>query len=405
MVVNSDIGKMNYDKWNKNYKIILRGRKCFEEESLWRRTQEKCNKEFSGWKTEEDKRRRMVHYKHSFDVIKKGKYFNFCLVKTYLWIHLYLPEFEIKEYEDNIKLLLDSSPYWKKSKIKKTAVVYQCGDLIFKMKTIKKHIYDIKEKREFPKNYKILEIIACSKNFKSNYYFLRKPWLVLKSGIRKKDKRGNPIITRNPSDILKYLPAQVEIGGGASIEAGVCPLHFLHSVYNVSEKSKKFVFSWKKDDVVRNMINNPEKTLKTFSIMYGKIFKTEPNLFYRNLKFLHKSGYFVGPVITNNFDGLLRQAGISEIYVRKYSDNNNPNIKFNRKAKSLIVIGSHADRRSVQKKARLRGLKVIYIDTEGFYGDKGKLAIYPLESAQDNDIILKLKADDALKGIISNLNH
>jgi hypothetical protein len=40
------------------------------EEGLWRRTQDLKNKEDSGWNSVEDKRRRMIHYQHDFDLIK-----------------------------------------------------------------------------------------------------------------------------------------------------------------------------------------------------------------------------------------------------------------------------------------------------------------------------------------------
>jgi hypothetical protein len=401
--VENNIGRGDYDKWKKCYKIISKKRDCSREEGLWRRTQDKENQELSGWKNDNDKRRRMIHYEHKFDVIKNKHHYEFFLIETYTWINLYLPEVEAKEYLDNAKKLLDSSNFWKRIKNKKAAIEYRCGDLFLKIKVLKKHPYDVKERRIFPKNYDMLEISVCSKGCKKNYHFKMKPWLVLKSGIRKKDLKGNPATLKNIDTILKYLPAQVEIGGGASIENGLPPLHLLHSIYSVSDQEKKFVFSWERDALFKNLITNPIESLENFSTVHKRIVKLKPNSLYNNLKKLHDSGHLVGPVITNNFDGFLRQVGLPELYVRKYSEKNNPHINFHKKAKSLIVIGVHADRRGIQKSARNKGLKVIYIDTEGFYENDGNFVPYPLESAQTNDIIIKLKAKDAVEKITAEV--
>lgn len=129
--------------------------------------------------------------------------------------------------------------------------------------------------------------------------------------------------------------------------------------------------------------------------MHKKIISVKPNSFYETLKKLYDSGFVVGPVITNNFDGLIRQAGIPEKYVRKYSDSIFPDIVFHKEAKSLIVVGTHADRRHIQQSARRNKLKVIYIDPEGYYRKDGSFACCPLESIKKGDILIREPASVA----------
>ena len=62
--------------------------------------------------------------------------------------------------------------------------------------------------------------------------------------------------------------------------------------------------------------------------------------------------------------------------------------QFDQNAKSLLVVGCHADRRGIEKRARERGLKIIYIDPEGWWVD-GKFLAYPLESPQHTDLIYR----------------
>lgn len=70
--------------------------------------------------------------------------------------------------------------------------------------------------------------------------------------------------------------------------------------------------------------------------------------------------------------------------------------------KSLIVVGSHADRRRIQAAARQKGLQVIYIDPEGYF-EKDNFIEYKLESPQDEDIIYRKGASQAFKDIYKKI--
>lgn len=389
-ILERNVGKDGYDRWQKFYGKNINGHDCFKEEGLWRRSQEEVNKEHSGWSAFNDKRRRIIHYEHEFCVKEEGGEYNFLLSNVYLWINLCLPFSEIEDYFSNITEGLKNNCWWKK--INNSKNIYACGNLFLKINRKNFCKEDIVDKRFFPENYKVLELVVYSKNNKKSKNFCIKPWLVLRSGIRKKDDRENPLITNDPSIILKYLPAQIELGGGASTEVGIFPLNFLHKVYSIIGKKNKFVFNFNEDDVVKEIIDNPNKSLKKFGLMQRSILKAKLNDFYKALKFLHGRGFFVGPVITNNFDGLVRQIGLEETYVRRYDDNIFPKVEFHKDAKSLIIVGSHADRRHIQRLARKKGLKIIYVDPEKYVDKDGISIDYPLESPQSGDIIIKDKA-------------
>ena len=119
--------------------------------------------------------------------------------------------------------------------------------------------------------------------------------------------------------------------------------------------------------------------------------------FYYDLKSLIDTGDILGPIMSNNFDGISLSLDIEELYLRGYDEKGiYPNIPIHPSAKSLIVIGSHADRRGAQQCARRAGLKIIFIDTEGYHTENGFLS-YPLESPQDEDLVIKMSASEAIR--------
>jgi hypothetical protein len=197
--------------------------------------------------------------------------------------------------------------------------------------------------------------------------------------------------------VLPFLPAQVEIGCGPSYEAGVPALDFLHDIYCVTNRlSKQFVFGVRQDRLLELLCADARAGLEVFSTMFRKCFLAKPTRFHSTLEEFARSGYVVGDIITNNFDGLVARSGLTEKFVRRYEETHIiPDIEFHPRAKSLIVVGSHADRRRIQAAARDVGLKVIYIDPEGYQRADGRFDPYPLESPQSEDILIPLGATEA----------
>jgi hypothetical protein len=389
-----DLSKENYEKWKKFLKE--KDKNYSQVEGIWRRTQKKENKKDSNWKSKKDKRRKILHYINRYTCEKNKKKINLTLKETYLWISLTFPKKEIQKYFTNIENSLKKGNWQKEGEN-----FYSLGKYIFEIKHFQKHPEDILENRKFNKNYESLELIFKTKGMKIKKQIRNQPWIVLKSGLRKKDTRKNPKILTNLKDLKKHFPAQIIIGCGPSIECGIPPLHFLHEIYKISNPlTKKFTLNPKEDTIIYEILQNPFKFFKRSTKMYKKIILSKPNISYKIIKKLFDEKKFVGKILTNNFDKIPKTLGLKEKYLRRYDETHIiPKIKFDKKAKSLIVIGVHADRRKIQKAARKKGLKIIYIDPEG-YNIKGKWIKYPLESAQNKDLLISLKAKKVLPKLL-----
>lgn len=70
----------------------------------------------------------------------------------------------------------------------------------------------------------------------------------------------------------------------------------------------------------------------------------------------------------------------------------------------MIVVGSHADRRKFQEKARAAGLKIIYVDPESYLEEEtGLYYEYPIEAPQDEDILIRMSAEEFARKILSKM--
>ena len=405
-VVLENLSEEQMKKW-KNFYAETETHNPRTEEGIWRRTQEKQNKDESGWKNPNDCRRRMLHYFHCFD-IQENKHHKFDLVlkESYLWINLSLLSSEIDELES---CMLESAQNgWKIDFVDnincKKHLQFVNEDLRIDVKIYKQHPADLAEGRLFPKEYNSMDITVYSEWIALDDDFKNKPWYILKTGFRQKLKKQKPITGNIIEKIIDLFPAQIELGCGPSIEAGVPPLKYLHEVYCVTDQiKKKAIFRYPDDHLIFDIIENPKEAYRIMTNMQKKCFLAEPTKFHEIIKELHKKGMIVGPVITNNFDGLIRKAGLEEYYVRKYeSENIIPKINFHDNAKSLIVVGSHADRRKIHQAARKKGLVVVYIDPEGYY-EKGKFEAYPLEAPQICDLVYNEFATKAFEEIYKKI--
>ncbi|MCJ1680480.1 hypothetical protein MTF65_24665 [Streptomyces sp. APSN-46.1] len=89
--------------------------------------------------------------------------------------------------------------------------------------------------------------------------------------------------------------------------------------------------------------------------------------------------------------------------MRRY-DQRIPPVHFHPDAMALVVIGLHADRRWVAKRAREAGLKVFHVDPEGFPRPDGSWFEYPLEAPQTGDVVVRQTAADAISDLERLLN-
>ncbi|SEF12236.1 hypothetical protein SAMN05428954_6558 [Streptomyces sp. 2112.3] len=189
--------------------------------------------------------------------------------------------------------------------------------------------------------------------------------------MRVKEQRGTPAYADDLSGLLNHLPFVVEAGCGTSIEAGVPPLHWLHEVYRVTARAGNdltqgyaFTLAPAADSLIKEALTDTVRKVDDMVTMFRSLIIAEPTGAHHALKALHTAGAMVGPVATHNFDRLFARAGLKEAFMRRY-DQRTTHMPFPDDAKSLLVIGLHADRRSVQARARERGLPIFYLDTEG----------------------------------------
>ena len=304
-----------------------------------------------------------------------------------------LPNNEIKNYLNKILNKLD------KHSFTKTGNIYSKDNMEVIIERYKNHPRNVEQ---FPENYSSVDIVIRSKDY--DYTEIQnRMWRLTKKMFRIPETRQSPTYTNDVNDIIKYLPAQVEMGCGPSISANIPPLYDMHETYKVQNHiTKKFYFS-EDDDLFCSIIENPEQMYTKFSKVPYKCISAELTEGYKNFGELYKKGYFKGIVYNNNFDRLVKRMDIPENILRIYDlDSYIADCTFENDVKSLICMGCHADRRKVESQARADGLKVIFIDPEGFYENDGFVP-YPIEGPKDGDIIWKTTFENAMNELKNKL--
>ena len=377
------------ERWNAHF-AEGHDRQRYIEEGIWRRTQNQENADQSGWRPDSNSRRRIVHYRYRYGCSSHSLE----MQEFYLLHCLTIPKAEIDRHEQDVIGFLGRGGWVQ------AGDEWRLGDLICKPKRHTVHPKDIEAKRELPDDYESYEVVIQSYNCNLSESVTNHPWYVLAGGPRVKDRRGAPTVVADLSGIKDYLPFQVEVGCGTSFEAGVPPLHRLHEIYRVTSRhdnapgSYSFTLSSEDDSLLSEVLTTPEEKFPEFVEMFRACFLAEPTPGHMALRDLANRGHLVGPVITNNFDVLTARAGLEECFVRRY-DQRIPEVPLLPEAKSLLVVGNHADRRAVQARARNRGMKIFFLDPEGFVLND-RFEPYPLESAQTGDILCHKEATPGL---------
>ena len=375
--------------WEKQF--LENGRHVHE--GIWRRTQSEKNKTLSGWKSDKDARWRVVHFVDEYDAQINNKSVSLVLRSCYLKINHALPEKEASELLKRYMSELDAAEIICKDE--KGITTCNIGGLNLSIRFVdgekSEKVYGIK----LPSEYKIIDVEVSSQQPLVTEPRKMFPWEIIKKGFREVGTRGKPKYYRDIKNITQYLPAQIELGCGPSTEVGIPPLSYLHNVYQTTGANGKYIFG-DNDDLFLSLIKNPEGFYnQATKIMSSSWTSRTTTPFYQWLKRAHASTLVVGPIITNNYDGLTSILGIQEKYIRKFDDDNLiPQVDFHPLAKSLLVVGVHADRRCVQRAARSRGLKVIFVDPENYIDDDGAFFEYPIEAPTDEDIVLRMTASD-----------
>ncbi len=372
--IKNGLTEKHLDRFHKQF--VNFGRE--ELELLWVRTQQDG----------QGQKRRMIHGLDTYAVVATTNGYSLVNIDPYVWYQMAVPAKEIKKYERKIQTNLNRSQWQKRE-----TGTYQLDDLILRYQIKNREIKDTAAGRSWPTDYHLVELeIRSSQNKPGEKEQNR--WDTLARGIRSKETRGNPQIAENPKEIEKYFPMQVELGCGPSIEAGIPPLYYFHTLYSVQEPIKGTpILELNKDHFLNQIIEKPKKFFRRSGRIYATALTAPLTEFHYLLKELYDRQIIVGEIITESFDGLCNLVDLKERYVRTFDNHQYfPKINFHPQARSLLVVGSHADRRKVQEQARAKGLKIIFVDSEGFIGKNGIFTAYPLESAQDNDILFPMTA-------------
>ena len=362
----------------------------FVFEGIWFRSQEEVNKNVSGYIDNTTRNRRTIHYNHVFYVKD-----NYLMVKSsYIYLSIRLNNNEYDKYLNDIINTLENNNYIKNNNI------YIKNNLNIMINKYDKHPYD-----EIIDNYKTVDIIVKSDNLNNTDKLFNQVWNLQVKGIRERDTRGNPKYINDFNELKEYFPMAVELGCGPSIEAGVMPLYKLHEIYKVQRHSDGKFYFGTSDTLIKQIIEKDNVKFDEFYEIIAECIKAKPTNFHYNLKKMYDKKLFTMNLFNNNFDRLCKRIGINENILRVYNiENYFPKVIFDKDIKALLCIGTHADRRFIQRQARNQGLKIIYVDPEGFNTDN-EFFKYEIEGAKDEDYILKMTASEFSQVLENILNE
>ncbi|RDG36701.1 SIR2 family protein [Streptomyces corynorhini] len=392
--------------WDATFSSEASGQRCPAiEEGIWRRTQDPANAEQSGWTEGSSGRRRVVHYRLHYGLDRTQPMERLVLEELYLYVSWLAPAAEIADHRRDVDQWLTDGR-WKPTGDENGR---RHGDLYTTVAEYAVHPQDERAGRDTPEGFTSLDVAIHSEDYGLTRAARNLPWDVLAGGIRVKGQRGKPTYADDLSGLLDHLPFVVEAGCGTSIEAGIPPLHWLHEVYRVTARTGDdltqgyaFTLAPSADTLVKEMLTETDRKVGDMVTMFQSVVLAEPTGAHRALKALHDAGAMTGPVATHNFDRLFARAGLAEAFMRRY-DQRTPHMPFPDDAKSVLVIGLHADRRAVQDRARERGLKIFYLDTEGVT-ENGVHKPYLIEGAREGDVVVRSEATPALLRLAGLLN-
>lgn len=365
-------------------------------EGVWRRTQEPATQKNSGYSVAGDARWKLVHFLDEYNLLRdEGDDYRLVLEKPYIWLNTALPSNEMEAYYQKMLVAIRGGD-WSISE-QDNGLRATRGDVVADIKWMPKSEAERLAERTLPDDYKILDVEIYGPIQHLTDEERGRPWNILRGGIRKPLERGNPRVVESHDtfDLSQYQPFHLELGCGPSIEAGVPPLSHLHKTYAISNPKTHDFLIGNDDYLLEKFFSDPDSFYMAASLIYSSALLAQPNTaFYLQAKRLYDAGHILPPVYTNNYDGLTAELGMTEHYLRKFDDSHLfPDVTFDPRAKALVVVGSHADRRKLQEKARASGLQVIYVDPEHYEDDTNNgTYYYGIEAPQDSDLLFHMTA-------------
>ncbi len=372
-------------------------------ESIWRRHQDARNARLSGWQAPGDMRRRLVHFYDEYGV-HDGQ---FVLRGTHVWMSVSLPDDEVAAYEARV-LAGVAAGGWSDAASPAGDRRWRRGGLEARLAIVRRHAEDERRGYALPDAYRTLTLTVRARDYETPANLEQRPFRWFHDvGMRPMLGAGAPREIA-PEELADFFPAQLELGCGPSTEAGIPHLSNLHRIYGVSRGDFSFIFS-PDDDRLLDVLDAPEAKYAQMTEIYRQCLVAEPTVFYHAIRELFDRQLLVGPVITNNFDCLCAEMGLEEMSLRRYDTEPyfqmmraapGKSIEFDPRARTLLVVGVHADRRLAQMVARERGMTVAYVDPESYRDPAGRLMHYPVEAPQTGDVIVRAPAGAAFERLM-----
>lgn len=374
-----------------NYKIQFEDTGRRIETGLWRKKDDLYT--FARFGTEKTSRRfRIINFKNYYDCVDT----NLLISKININVYISCPKNEISEFFLNKFQLISENPNAKiiSQDIAKLSLKCKISNLNLEISDQTENPILNKYSVFIPNDYLVLKYQIFSDNISDIEIDEENLWKVFLRPYRDENFTQLPKLLTENDNLSEFFPAQIMLGCGPSIEAGIPALNVLHKVYKVGMRNNGNGFIYTDEDtLIDDFVTNPQDSLRDISISYLKCIEAEYTNFYRQLVEAVNNGLIVGEIYNNNFDGLILREKLSEKFLRVFESTLYiPKVKFNESAKSLIVIGNHADRRQVIRAARKAGLKILYIDPEG-YDSRDGFKPYPLIETLKTDYLLKISAE------------
>lgn len=350
---------------------------CWRQ-NIWRRHQYEANASLSGW-TPGARRRRILHFHDKYTLVD-GK---FAISHFYLRVIWGLPAEEAQAVYERLQEAACQSAY-------ASSFDVSIG--------IKRSVYDLAVD-QLEDDYLEVDCTICDPRHPITPELLVAPWWIFALGPRETFPEVSPRKITDVSELSHTFPWQVELGCGPSIECGVPPLNAMHDTYKLTDVDHKFNWELLDGDPCLRILRDPPGFYREAARLHLAGLHAKPTLFYSMLVKGLQSGAILSPVFNNNFDGVLESAIQGQAYSLRSRDRfgDYSGYPVNPDAKTLVVVGSHADRRQLQRQFLAKaGKTVVFVDPEHYPG----AGSYPLECPWEGALHLPVTANEFAQGSI-----
>ena len=200
-----------------------------------------------------------------------------------------------------------------------------------------------------------------------------------------------------PAQIAQHLPAQLELGCGPSIEAGIPHLSTLHRIYGVSHADYGFIYRAEADGLLA-LFRDPEAKYREMTEIYRACLSRSRRRSTCGCATCGSAAILSGrsSPTTSTASAPTSVCRSSRCAATTWGRTTRRSSTI-RARKSLLVIGVHADRRLVQMRARRRGLRVHLHRPRGLRRARRQRDPVSGRGAAGEDLFVRATAHDAFE--------